>query len=312
MKPPGTAFAAADVDLTQRRFWLSVLSTLMIVTGGVMNLLVRRHGDPLVGIMGSLLTLAGGALAVTWRLWVSKQRGRLELTDSTLFFAGRPLLARAKIKQAYGFVLYRTTVAGGGAKLLKIKDLRDYAVIMVNGKRVGTLDRRQRQDSLRVPLPAGSVQLDILVENMGRVNFGKYLLQNTKGITKSVSLGGKELSGWRMYGLPFDQAPAVAKMATSPTASSAPVLRSATFTIATPTDTYLDMRQWGKGSVWLNGHNLGRYWAIGPQQTLYVPAEWLRKGANTITVLELLKPQQTTLATLDHPILSELRPAAVN
>jgi len=176
---------------------------------------------------------------------------------------------------------------------------------------VGTLDRRERQDSMQVTLPAGKVQLDILVENLGRVNFGEYLLQNNKGITKSVSLGGKELAGWQMFGLPFDQAPAVAVAkvsAAAPTASSGPVLRTGTFTVATPTDTYLDLRQWGKGVVWVNGHNLGRYWAIGPQQTLYVPAEWLKKGANTITVLELLKPQQASLPSLDHPILSELKP----
>jgi beta-galactosidase len=205
-------------------------------------------------------------------------------------------------------VLYRTTVTGGGEQLLKLRDLRDYAVVMVNGKRVGTLDRRERQDSLRLTLPTGKVQLDILVENLGRVNFGEYLLQNTKGITKSVSLGGRELTGWQMYSLPFDQAPVVSKAgAAAPTATSGPVLRAGTFTVSTPTDTYLDMRQWGKGSVWVNGHHLGRYWAIGPQQTLYVPAEWLKKGQNDITVFELLKPQQATLASLDHAILSELR-----
>ncbi|AWM32240.1 glycoside hydrolase family 35 protein [Hymenobacter nivis] len=216
-----------------------------------------------------------------------------------------------QLKQAYGFVLYRTTVAGGGEKLLKIHDLRDYAVVMVNGQRVGTLDRRERQDSMRVPLPAGPVQLDILVENLGRVNFGEYMLQNNKGITKSVSLGGRELSGWKMYGLPFDQAPAVAKASSAaPTASTGPVLRAGTFNMAVPADTYLDLRQWGKGVVWVNGHHLGRYWAIGPQQTLYLPAEWLKKGQNDITVLELLKPQQATLASLDHPILNELRPSA--
>ena len=213
------------------------------------------------------------------------------------------------LKQAYGFVLYRATVTGGGTKNLKINDLRDYAVILVNGQRVGTLDRRLKQESLDVALPAGQVQLDILVENLGRVNFGEYLLQNTKGITKSVTLGGTEVKSWRMYGLPFDQAPTVAKAgAGTPTASTGPVLRSGTFTVATPVDTYLDLRQWGKGSVWVNGHHLGRYWAIGPQQTLYVPAEWLKKGRNDITVLELLKPQQATLASLDHAILSDLRP----
>ncbi len=218
----------------------------------------------------------------------------------------QPLTFEA-LKQAYGFVLYRTSVAGGGEKMLKIRDLRDYAVVLVNGQRVGTLDRRLRQDSLLVKLPAGKVQLDILVENLGRVNFGKYLLQNNKGITKSVVLGGKELTGWQHYGLPLAQAPKWVK-ADRLAASTAPAVRYTTFTVGTPTDTYLDMRQWGKGVVWVNGHNLGRYWAIGPQQTLYVPAEWLKKGQNEITVLELLKPQQDKLSFLDHPVLSELNP----
>jgi beta-galactosidase len=241
----------------------------------------------------------------------------LQLTQSASLLAQLPKpvasqkpLTFENLKQAYGFVLYRTTVAGGRAQMLKLRDLRDYAVVMVNGQRVGTLDRRERQDSLLVKLPAGQVQLDILVENLGRINFGEYLLQNTKGITKSVTLGGKELTGWQQFGLPFDRAPAVASAgAKAPAASSGPALRTATFSVATPTDTYLDLRQWGKGAVWVNGHNLGRYWAIGPQQTLYVPAEWLKKGQNTITVLELLKPQQSTLSFLDHPILSELRPS---
>ncbi|WP_460503385.1 glycoside hydrolase family 35 protein, partial [Hymenobacter agri] len=114
------------------------------------------------------------------------------------------------LKQAYGFVLYRTTVDGGNTKTLKLNDLRDYAVVMVNGQRVGVLDRREREDQLRLALPAGRVQLDILVENLGRVNFGEYLLQNNKGITRSVLLDGREVKGWQMFGLPFDQAPAVA------------------------------------------------------------------------------------------------------
>ncbi|WP_201985039.1 beta-galactosidase [Hymenobacter rubidus] len=78
----------------------------------------------------------------------------------------------------------------------------------------------------------------------------------------------------------------------------------------TPADTYLALRAWGKGVVWANGHNLGRYWAIGPQQTLYLPAEWLKSGANDIPVLQLPKPQQATLSFLNHAILAELRPTA--
>lgn len=224
--------------------------------------------------------------------------------------ASRKPLTFEALKQAYGFVLYRTTVPGGSIQTLKISDLRDYAVVLVNGQRVGTLDRRLRQDSLRVVLPAGQVRLDILVENMGRINFGKYLLQNDKGITKSVKLDGKELIGWQMYGLPLAQAPQAVKAEQGP--GDAPAVSHAVFTVATPTDTYLDMRTWGKGVVWVNGHNLGRYWAIGPQQTLYLPAEWLKKGPNNITVLELLKPQKATLSFLNHAILSELQPAAAS
>ena len=213
------------------------------------------------------------------------------------------------LQQAYGFVLYRATVPGGSTQTLKITDLRDYAVVLVNGQRVGTLDRRLKQDSLSIAFPKGLVRLDILVENMGRINFGKYLLENTKGITKSVHLGGREVKRWQMYSLPFGKAPEVASAAApAPAATAAPVLRSATFSLATPADTYLDMRAWGKGCVWVNGHNLGRYWAIGPQQTLYVPAEWLKKGANAITVLELLKPHQATLPTLATPLLNALQP----
>jgi len=73
-----------------------------------------------------------------------------------------------------------------------------------------------------------------------------------------------------------------------------------------PEDTYFDMRNWGKGCVWVNGHHLGRYWRVGPQQTVYVPAEWLRKGRNEVVVLELLKPEQEVLMGLDHAILDEV------
>ena len=218
----------------------------------------------------------------------------------------RPLTFE-QLKQPYGFVLYRAAVAGHGeSTTLKIRDLRDYAVVLVNGRYVGTLDRRLRQDSLRLKLPAGPARLDILVENLGRINFGAYLLQNTKGITRSVTLGGRELTGWQHYGLPFASAPAAITPGAAPTADGGPVLRAGTFTLAQPVDSYLDMRPWGKGVVWVNGHHLGRYWAIGPQQTLYVPAEWLRKGRNDVTVLELLKPQQVSLTSLNHPILNEL------
>jgi beta-galactosidase len=199
-------------------------------------------------------------------------------------------------------VLYRTVLNGSKSGQLKLKELRDYAVIMINGKKVGTLDRRLNQDSIYLKVTAGKVTLDILVENLGRINFGKYLLQNKKGITEKVLLNGTELQHWKMYSLPFHDLNAVKFSAAKPDGQS-PVIRKGGFKLDKVGDTYLDMSNWGKGVVWVNGHNLGRYWGIGPQQTLYLPVEWLKKGYNDVEVLELLKPEQNQLSGLDKPIL---------
>lgn len=207
------------------------------------------------------------------------------------------------LKQAYGFVLYRTVVDGGKVGVLKINQLRDYGLVFVNGKRVGVLDRRLNQDSLEVTLPKGKVRLEILVENLGRINFGPYLLDNKKGITESVVFGGRVLQGWEMYGLPFSEVPVKKGKA----GVSEPVLREGSFNLGAVGDSYLDMSAWGKGVVWVNGHNLGRYWEVGPQQTVMVPAEWLKKGENKIVVLELLKPEQVVLKGIDHAILDVIK-----
>jgi beta-galactosidase len=218
--------------------------------------------------------------------------------------ASHPLTFEA-LNQPYGFVLYRTKQAGGKKALLSIKELRDYGIVFINGKRVGVLDRRFKQDSLLVNLPAGVVTIDILVENMGRINFGPNLLKNEKGITSRVTLNGQELAGWQMYSLPFDNINKTVINSTK-AAADAPVLKKAVFELSKTGDTYLDMRKWGKGCVWINGHNLGRYWSIGPQQTLYVPAEWLKKGRNEVVVFELLATGQSTLQSLTKPVLDVL------
>jgi beta-galactosidase len=210
------------------------------------------------------------------------------------------------LNQAYGFVLYRTTLNNAASGLLKTKDLRDYAIIFINGERVGVLDRRLKQDSLQVDIPKGKVTLDILVENLGRINFGKYLLQNKKGITEEVSLNDEELRGWNMYSLPFNNINTI-KFKSGKLNTTAPVVKKGTFDLKEAADTYFDMSNWGKGLVWINGHNLGRYWQVGPQQTLYVPGEWLKKGTNDIVVLELLKPEQNSLQAIQHPILDVLQ-----
>jgi len=209
------------------------------------------------------------------------------------------------LHQAYGFVLYRTKLSGAAGGTLTINGLRDYALIFLNGQRYGVLDRRHRQTSLQLPATTKNTTLDILVENLGRVNFGPYLLQNNKGIIGQVTLGNTILKGWDMYSLPFNTAPSITT-AKAKITGDIPVLKKGSFTLTTTGDTYLDMRGWGKGMVWVNGHNLGRYWEIGPQQTIYLPAEWQKNGVNDIEILELLKPGQQKLQGIEKPILNQV------
>ena len=108
------------------------------------------------------------------------------------------------MNQNYGYVLYRAEIHNAKSGFLKISDLRDYAVVFINGRRMGTLDRRLNLDSLYIDFPKGKIVFDILVENMGRINFGPYLLKNKKGITKNVTLNQQEINGWEMYQFPFD------------------------------------------------------------------------------------------------------------
>lgn len=207
------------------------------------------------------------------------------------------------LDQAYGFVLYRTTLNKGG--LLKIRELRDYALVYVNGKYITTLDRRLKQDSVALSgIPSGAT-LDLWVENNGRINYGPYLADNRHGITESVSVDGQEIQGWKMYRFPFHTVNNFSFSKKADQKDGQPGLYKGTFNLNQPADTYLDMRDFGKGFVFLNGHNLGKYWQIGPQQTIYVPASWLKKGKNEIIVFDELKSGHTHLTTTDRPILDQ-------
>ncbi len=208
------------------------------------------------------------------------------------------------LSQAYGFLLYRTQIMEPGQGWLKIKGLRDYGIVWVNGKKQGEVYRRFDKDSLPVTIPDGGATVDILIENLGRINFGTWITDNKKGITDKVLFNDKELHHWLIYKLPFNSVPDL-KTKLQRDAQTYPVLRKGVFRLTKVADTYLDMSAWGKGIVWVNGHNLGRYWEIGPQQTLYLPAEWLRKGRNTIAVFEMLKPQQEWMQACERPVLDK-------
>ena len=187
------------------------------------------------------------------------------------------------VGQSYGFILYRTKLAQPARGRLEITEVHDYALVLTGSKLLGVIDRRLKQTGLGVELAAGAT-LDILVENMGRTNFGPRMVDDRKGITERVTLGGNEITGWEIYPLPLAD---LSALAFTPERKPAPAFYHGTFELAAVGDTFLDMRGWGKGCVWVNGHNLGRYWRIGPQQSLFLPTPWLRKGKNEVVVLDL-------------------------
>ncbi|HTK80932.1 MAG TPA: beta-galactosidase [Bacteroidota bacterium] len=206
------------------------------------------------------------------------------------------------LSQAYGYILYRTNINHPGK--IDIKGLRDYALVFVDHQNVATLDRRNKQHTVNAAFDGKSAVLEILVENGGRINYGRQMHNNRKGITESVTLDGKELSGWEVFPLPMTDVPKI-NFAISPGTNTASFHRG-TFNLTTTGDAFLDMRGWGKGAVWVNGHNLGRFWYIGPQQTLYLPGVWLKKGENEIIAFDLERHDHHTIQGLKEPILNSL------
>ena len=217
------------------------------------------------------------------------------LADPTA--AVRPLTME-ELDQSYGFVWYRARFPTPGKATLEVGDVRDMALIYQGGKRLGALDRRKDQRSIELDVATGQ-PVDLLVENMGRINYGPRLVDERKGLLGPVRFGGKPVLDWEMYRLPLDD---LSRLRFVEGDRDSPALHRGTFTLAASGDSYIDMRGWGRGHVWINGHHLGRYWQIGPQQTLLVPAEWLRRGSNEIVVLELEFNRQRSVQGLTDPV----------
>jgi beta-galactosidase len=234
---------------------------------------------------------------------------RFELTESAPMrqAAGKPFESERprtfeELGQAYGFVLYRTARRRAGRARIEVDELRDYGLVFESGRLLGTIDRRFNQISLDVIL-AGDGPIEILVENMGRINFGPKLLDDRKGITRQVKLDGEVLSGWTMFPMPLAT---LDRLRFSSGATPAPAFYRASFELSAAGDTFFDMRGWGKGLVWVNGHNLGRHWKVGPQRSLYCPGVWLRRGRNEIVVLDLDEGGKRSLAGLAEPVLNDV------
>lgn len=211
--------------------------------------------------------------------------------------------------QTFGHLLYTTKVKGPLHATLTVPIVRDRAIILVDGKRQGVpMDRRVNRFSADVEIPAGEHTLGLLVENMGRINFSKEMVNEHKGLAGPVKLGDQVLTGWSHYSLPFDAAwLAAAKLAAGDPVTvgklNEPVVYRGSFPVEKTGDTWLDLSKFGKGMVWVNGHHLGRYWQVGAQQALFLPGCWLKQGENEIVLVEIDRSNTPlTLAGVTQPI----------
>jgi beta-galactosidase len=189
-----------------------------------------------------------------------------------------------------GFTLYRTEVETSRQPTLELDEVRDRAQVFFDRRPVGILARDRRDFSIRLPAKSRGM-LDLLVEDQGRVNYGPRIGEH-KGLIGSARLGGTVIRDWDVLPIDLGKIAGVAEALLAVTTASiaglaGPVFARASFDLASPTDLYLSTADWGKGVVWLNGFNLGRYWSRGPQRTLYVPGPILRERQNELIVLEL-------------------------
>lgn len=200
--------------------------------------------------------------------------------------------------------------------LLVVDEPHDFARVFVNGTQMGTLDRRNNEKSLTLSAYPEGARLDILVEATGRINFGR-AIKDFKGITKEVRLESKDethcVEDWNIHLLPdsldFYKRGKFKNIgsASRDTDRRLPAgVYMGSFQLDSVADTFLNFETWGKGLVYVNGHGIGRFWHIGPQQTLYVPAPWLKEGSNEVVVFDVIGPSESRVEGLDHPIIDKV------
>ena len=238
--------------------------------------------------------------------------------DKTL--KSRDTKTMEELDMGWGSMIYETTLpAIAQPALLTIADCHDFAQVFVDGKYIGKIDRVKNEKSLMLPATKSGQRLTILIEAMGRINFGR-AIKDFKGITERVTLTSEiegheqtiDLKNWTIATLPDDYATAQKALNISHSSLLPPLYSKSgyyrgVFNLKKVGDTFINMEAFGKGQVYVNGHAIGRFWNIGPQQTLYVPGCWLKKGQNEVVVLDVVGPKGEAVAYCqDKPELDKL------
>ncbi len=242
-----------------------------------------------------------------------------ELTETAPLFDNLPVAKESEtiksmefFDQGWGSILYRTQLnASDEEQTLIITEAHDWTQVFLDGEKIATLSRLKGEGTVKLPPVKEGARLDILVEAMGRMNFGKGIY-DWKGITEKVEIQTRnatnELKNWQVFNIPVDYAFAKNKQyKKNEKATKQSAYYKGTFTLDKVGDTFFNMTNWSKGMVWVNGYAIGRFWEIGPQQTLYMPGCWLKKGENEIIILDMASPSKPETEGLRKPILDVQR-----
>lgn len=253
---------------------------------------------------------AYGPITVTPKVQLLSDIGRARLGKKYPQVSGQVLPTFESLRQRSGLILYETVLKDTEGEL-SINRPRDWIYVYVDGKLQGVINRMYKRFTLNLKSKLNST-LSLFVESQGRINFGPYL-HDRKGILSSVEYNNKPLGGnWIITGYPLEDVSAAASATLdAPDLTEGPVMYETELVLPegqSPLDTFLDTSGWGRGYVWVNGYNLGRYWpGLGPQVTLYLPGVWLKAAPapNRIQILELESaPGSMTMEFIDYPILN--------
>ncbi|MCP3028581.1 glycoside hydrolase family 35 protein [Halobacillus sp. A5] len=217
-------------------------------------------------------------------------------------------LSMEAIDQSYGYTLYRTTVNRQGDLSMGIDEVHDRAYVYINGKYDTTIYKNDSERKVVLTFPNESNTLEILVENMGRANYGEHL-SDRKGITSNIWLGEQYFFHWEMFAVELDVLP---DSYGGEGGSRYPKFFRGTFDADGLHDTFIDSTGFTKGNIFINGFNLGRYWnPAGPQQRLYLPGPLLREKDNELVILELEQTCTDEVQLLKHHKLDKENNASI-
>lgn len=211
------------------------------------------------------------------------------------------LLPMNDLDMDFGYALYETTVnVGEENPTLTVENIRDYAVVYIDNQLQGYLKASKKD--LATKLSPGIHKLSIYVENIGRITYGPEILDNSKGIYGSITLGDSELKDWKMTPLNVKEC-TINSLSFTENSSSIPCFHKGNVSIDNPTQaTFLNISGWGMGEVWINEQYLGAYWEENAERTLAIPAGTLVEGSNEVIVFELKNNEQTSMSLIDKPI----------